>query len=151
MLQVGDSAPDFELLNQNGESIKLSDYRGKPIVVYFYPKALTPGCTVQACGIRDSKNDLAAKGIKVFAVSPDLPNKLKKFEEKHQLNFDLLSDPETETSKAYSVWQLKKFMGKEYMGVVRSTFFINEQGVISSVMDKVKTKTHHTDLLNYYK
>ena len=150
MLNVGDKAPNFELLNQDEKTIKLSDYLGQKVVVYFYPKALTPGCTVQACGIRDSKQELADLGVTTFAISPDKPSLLKRFEDKHQLNFHLLSDPETETIKAFGVWQLKKFMGREYMGVVRSTFFIDDSGNISNVMAKVKTKTHHTDLINYY-
>ena len=150
MLKVGDKAPNFELLNQHETLIKLNDFRGQPVVIYFYPKALTPGCTVQACGIRDSKDELAAHNIKTIAISPDKPLLLKRFDDKHQLNFDLLSDVELTTIKAYDAWQLKKFMGREYMGVVRCTFFIDEQGVITKVMEKVKTKTHHTDLLDYY-
>jgi len=149
-LEVGAKAPAFSLLNQDGETISLKDYKGDKIVVlYFYPKAMTPGCTTQACGIRDSKRKYSSKGIVVLGVSPDAPDKLDKFRVKEKLNFDLLSDPDHAVAEAYGAWGLKKNYGKEYMGVIRSTFIIGKDGKILHVMPKVNTKTHHDDVLDW--
>ena len=147
MLKVGDKAPDFELVDQNNAKVKLSDNLGSWVVLYFYPKALTPGCTVQACAIRDSISDFETKNIKVFGVSGDKPEKLKKFETKKQLNFQLLSDEQRVCLNDYGVWQLKKFMGREYMGIMRWTFIIDKQGNIAEIIEKVNTKSHHRDVL----
>ena len=149
-IEVGSKAPLFNLLNQNEEKISLKEYVGKKIVVlYFYPKAMTPGCTVQACGIRDTQKKFTKKNVVIFGVSKDLPTSLKKFEEKEKLNFDLLSDPDNELCEKYGVWQKKKNYGKEYMGIVRSTFIIDLKGKIAHVIPKVNTKTHHEDVLRW--
>lgn len=149
-LEVGVKAPSFALLNQDGETISLKDFKGKKIVVlYFYPKAMTPGCTVQACGIRDAKKRLASLGIVVLGVSPDSPDKLSKFKDKEALNFDLLSDPDHELAEAYGAWGKKKNYGKEYMGILRSTFIIGLDAKIKHVMPKVTTKTHHDDVIDW--
>ena len=145
--KVGNKAPLFSLLNQNNEKISLKDFLGQYVVIYFYPKAMTPGCTTQACGIRDSKKDLQKLNVKVLGISPDEPARLEKFIQRDNLNFDLLSDPEHETADKYGVWGLKKFMGKEYMGINRITFIVNPEGKLVHVMDSVKTKTHHSDVL----
>jgi len=146
-LSIGAPAPQFSLQNQAGDTISLSDLKGKKVVVYFYPKALTPGCTDQACGLRDTQAELAERNAVVLRLSPDPVAKLAKFQEKHGLNFDLLSDEDHAVAEAFGVWQLKKFMGKEYMGVVRTTFIIDEQGNLANILDKFKTKTHHETLL----
>ena len=146
-LKVGDTAPIFNLLNQIGDEINLKTFRGKAVVLYFYPKAMTPGCTIQACGLRDSKKVLDKKNVVVLGVSPDEPKRLLKFIEKENLNFDLLSDPEHCIALKYGIWGLKKFMGKEYMGIVRSTFIIGTDGKIKFVLDNFATKTHHNDVL----
>lgn len=148
--EVGTQASDFSLLNQRGEKVSLGDYRGKKnIVLYFYPKAMTPGCTVQACGIRDSKAEFDALDTVVMAVSPDSVDRLVKFEDKQELNFTLLSDEDHQVTEQYGAWDLKKFMGREYMGVLRSTFIIGKDGKIKCVMGKVKTKSHHDDVLQW--
>lgn len=145
--KVGQVAPTFTLKNQRGEDIVLSDFiGGKNIVLYFYPKAMTPGCTTQACGIRDSKELLSNLDTVVFGISPDPYPRLAQFEEKQELNFDLLSDEGHAITEAYGCWGLKKFMGREFMGVLRTTFIIDKAGKIALVMDKVKTKTHHEDI-----
>jgi peroxiredoxin Q/BCP len=148
--EVGTPAQDFSLFNQRGEKVSLSSFRGKKnVVLYFYPKAMTPGCTVQACGIRDSKAQFEALDTVVMAVSPDSVDRLVKFEDKQELNFTLLSDEDHQVTESYGAWDLKKFMGREYMGVVRSTFIIGKDGLIKHVMPKVKTKTHHDDVLQW--
>lgn len=147
--KLGNLAPAFSLLNQDNQKISLKDFKGKKnVVLYFYPKALTPGCTTQACGIRDTKADFDALDTVVLGLSPDTPAKLTKFIEKHQLNFDLLSDEDHAIAEKYGVWELKKFMGKEFMGVVRTSFIIDKEGRLRHIMDKVNTKTHDQDLLN---
>lgn len=146
-LNVGDQAPEFALQNQNGDLVRLSDYKGKTVVVYFYPKAMTPGCTTQACGLRDGSDAYAARDIVVLGLSPDPHERLKRFEGKYDLNFTLLSDEDHSVAEAYGAWGLKKFMGREFMGILRSTFVIDGDGVISHVMATVKTKTHHDDVL----
>ncbi len=147
-LQKGDTAPAFSLADQEGNTVSLADFAGKSrVVLYFYPKAMTPGCTVQAQGLRDSAAGLAARDAVAIGVSPDPVKRLKKFEEKEELNFTLLADEDHAIAEAYGVWGLKKFMGREYMGVNRVTFVIDKDGTIVHVMDKVKTKTHHDDAL----
>ena len=150
--KVGTKAPAFTLLDQRGNSVSLSDYAGqKNVVVYFYPKAMTPGCTVQACGIRDSYAEYSAQDTVVLGVSPDSVDRLIKFGDKQELNFKLLSDEDHGVTEAFGAWGLKKFMGREYMGVLRSTFVIDKNGNIVMVMEKVKTKTHHQDVLDWIK
>lgn len=146
-LQKGDAAPAFSLMDQDGNTVSLADFAGKSrVVLYFYPKAMTAGCTVQAQGLRDSSGGLAARGAVAIGVSPDPAKRLKKFEQKEELNFTLLADEDHAVASAYGVWGLKKFMGREYMGVNRVTFVIDKDGSIAHVMDKVKTKTHHDDV-----
>lgn len=151
-LEVGSKAPAFSLLNQDGETVSLKDFKGKKtVVLYFYPKAMTPGCTVQACGIRDAKRKLTSAETVVLGVSPDQPDKLAKFREKESLNFDLLSDPDHETAEAYGAWGKKKNYGKEYMGILRSTYIIGKDGKIKHHMPKVNTKSHHDDVIAWIK
>lgn len=121
--------------------------KGRKVVLYFYPKAMTPGCTTQACGIRDHAAEFQALNTVVLGISPDAPARLQKFIERDQLTFDLLADEDHRIADAYGVWALKKFMGKEYEGIHRITFILDEQGVLRHIIDKVKTKTHHDDVL----
>tara|TARA_R110002072_G_scaffold10349_3_gene48142 strand:+ start:932 stop:1408 length:477 start_codon:yes stop_codon:yes gene_type:complete len=146
--KVGGVAPAFTLLDQEGKKVSLKEFKGKKnVVLYFYPKAMTPGCTVQACGIRDSKNALAKMDAVVLGVSPDPVAKLGRFIEKQDLNFTLLSDEDHAITEKYGAWDLKKFMGREFMGVLRTTFIIGKDGRIKHVMSKVKTKSHHDDVI----
>jgi peroxiredoxin Q/BCP len=147
MIEAGKKAPAFTLLNQDGEKVKLTDFAGQYVVVYFYPKAMTPGCTVQACGITSSAAEYKKEEVSVLAISPDPYARLKKFEDKHELQLTLLSDEEHKIAEKYGVWDLKKFMGKEFMGILRTTFIIGPDQKIKHVMAKVKTKTHHEDVL----
>ena len=141
-LKVGDKAPEFELLNQHNETVKLSDFKGQKVVLYFYPKDNTPTCTEQACNIRDNYTQYTSKGIKVFGVSPDSAKKHQNFIKKYDLPFDLLVDDEHKLNEAYGVWQEKQMFGKKYMGTVRTTFVIDENGIIENVIDKVTAKDH---------
>ena len=151
-LTVGKVAPSFTLLNQKGEKVSLKDYKGKKnVVIYFYPKAMTPGCTTQACGLRDSKRKLTSADTVVFGISPDAPARLLKFIERDKLNFDLLSDEDHAIADKYGAWGPKKFMGKEYDGILRSTFIVGKDGKIKHMMPKVNTKTHHEDVLAWIK
>ena len=150
--KVGNMAPAFTLQDQNGDKVSLKDFRGeKNVVLYFYPKAMTPGCTVQACGIRDSKKALAKLNAVVLGVSPDPFPRLGRFEDKQDLNFTLLSDEDHAITDKYGVWDLKKFMGREFMGVLRTTFIIGKDGRLKHIMDKVKTKSHHDDVMQLIK
>ena len=150
--KIGNLAPVFDLENQSGKRISLKDFRGsKNVVLYFYPKALTPGCTVQACGIRDSKKNFSEIQTVVFGISPDAPKKLVKFIEKEGLNFDLLSDEGHKVAESYGSWGRKKFMGREYDGVLRTTFIIDRDGRLQHIIEKVKTQTHHQDVLDWVK
>jgi len=146
--KIGNMAPTFTLDNQDGESVSLKDYKGKQnVVVYFYPRASTPGCTSQACGIRDEKKALAKLNTVVLGLSPDPVSKLDKFRLKQDLNFDLLADEGHLIADKYGIWGPKKFMGKEFDGIIRTTFLIGKDGRLKHVMNKFKTKTHHEDLL----
>lgn len=149
MLEIGSSAPNFSLPDQNNSIVNLSDYLGKKVLVYFYPRASTPGCTTQACALRDSKNELTDLNVVVLGISPDTPKKLTNFINKQSLNFTLLGDEDHSTCEDYGVWQLKKFMGRENMGVVRTSFLIDEQGNLEHIFNKFKTKDHHEVVLNY--
>jgi peroxiredoxin Q/BCP len=149
MLKAGDVAPQFSLLDQDNQTVSLSDFAGKKVLIYFYPKAMTPGCTIQAQGLRDSQVSLAELNVEVLGVSPDPVKRLPKFIEKESLNFTLLSDEDHGLADAFGVWGLKKFMGKEYDGIHRITFLINENGNIEHVFDKFKTKSHHEVVLAY--
>ena len=147
-LTVGDKAPLFTLLDENNNSITLTDFIGKKqVLVYFYPKAMTPGCTVQAQGLRDSKSELDAANTVVFGISPDEPKRLAKFCQRDELNFTLLSDVDHKVADEFGVWGLKKFMGKEYDGIHRLSFLIGLDGKIAHVFNKFKTKDHHEVVL----
>lgn len=148
-LQVGDTAPQFTLINQEGMPVSLAEFNGKKVLVYFYPKALTPGCTTQACGLRDVKNELEKLGVVILGISPDSPKKLAQFVEKKALNFALLSDETHQVAEQFGVWGEKKFMGRTYDGIHRVSFLIDEQGKIQQVFDKFKTGEHHQVVLNY--
>jgi thioredoxin-dependent peroxiredoxin len=147
MVEEGRQAPDFELTSDSGERVRLSQFRGKPVVLYFYPRDDTPGCTAQACGIRDSYDDFEQRGVVVLGVSPDEETSHVKFKQKYGLPFTLLADPEHEVSEQYGVWGEKKYMGKTYWGVQRSTFLIDEEGRIAKVMRRVKPDTHVEQVL----
>jgi peroxiredoxin Q/BCP len=145
--KIGNLAPAFSLVNQDGKAVSLKDFKGKRVVLYFYPRAMTSGCTVQACGLRDSAKVLAKLNTVAFGVSPDQPKSLLKFRERDQLNFDLLSDPDHAIAEKYGVWALKKFMGRESMGILRTTFIIGVDGKLRHIIKKVTTKTHHDDVI----
>tara|TARA_Y100000385_G_C12994165_1_gene594184 strand:- start:342 stop:815 length:474 start_codon:yes stop_codon:yes gene_type:complete len=150
--KIGNMAPAFTLKDQNGDKVSLKDFKGKKnVVVYFYPKAMTPGCTVQACGIRDYKKEFAKLKTEVLAISPDTSERLKRFEDKQELNFTLLSDEDHKIADKYGSWGPKKFMGKEYDGILRQTFIVGIDGKLKEIMNKFKTKTHHDDVLAYIK
>jgi peroxiredoxin Q/BCP len=149
--EIGKKAPELNLINDEGEKIKLKDFKGKNLVLYFYPKALTPGCTVQACGITDTKKQFEKLNTVIVGVSADPQKKLNQFREKYKLNFILASDQDLETAKAYGSFGLKKFMGREYMGILRQTFIIDTSGKLRHIMEKVNTKTHHDDVIKIIK
>jgi len=147
--KIGNLAPVFSLKNQAGVQVALKDFKGKKhVVLYFYPKASTPGCTVQACGIRDMCTDFDALDTVVLGVSPDAPAKLQKFIDKYELNFDLLADEDHAIAEKYGVWGLKKFMGREFMGILRTSFLIDKEGRLKHILDKVNTKTHDQEVLD---
>ncbi|MCL1126957.1 thioredoxin-dependent thiol peroxidase [Shewanella surugensis] len=149
-LKAGDKAPNFTLTDQHQQSISLATCLAKrPVLVYFYPKAMTPGCTVQACGLRDSKTPLENANVTVLGMSPDPVAKLGKFADKHELNFSLLSDEDHAIADAFGVWGEKKFMGKVYDGIHRLSFLIGQDGNVSHVFNKFKTKDHHDVVLAY--
>jgi thioredoxin-dependent peroxiredoxin len=141
-VQEGDKAPDFALLDQDGETVKLSDHAGQTVVLYFYPRADTPGCTTQACGIRDRRADYAAAGATVIGISPDEPAALRKFADKHDLDFTLVGDPDHSVAETYGTWVEKSMYGKKYMGIQRATFIVDGSGKIAKVFPKVSPKTH---------
>lgn len=143
-------APDFQGIDQNGNTVRLADFAGKKLVLYFYPADDTPTCTAEACNLRDNYAALLAKGFAILGVSPDEPKKHQKFIAKYSLPFPLLADTEHQIMDAYGVWGPKKFMGKEYDGVHRTTFVISEEGIIERVFDKVKSKEHAEQILATY-
>jgi peroxiredoxin Q/BCP len=146
-VNVGDTAPDFELPDQDGEPVKLSSFRGKPVVLYFYPKADTPGCTTQACGIRDHRADYESAGAVVLGVSPDPVSRVKRFHDKQSLNFALLADEDHAVTDLYGAWVEKSMYGKKYWGAQRTTFVVDESGTIAHVIPKVTPKTHDDEVL----
>jgi peroxiredoxin Q/BCP len=150
-LTKGDKAPNFKAIDENGNSISLSDFKGKKIILYFYPKDLTPGCTTESCNLRDNYADLIKKGFDVIGVSADDAAKHLKFIAKHELPFHLIADTDKKVINDYGVWGPKKFMGKEYDGIHRTTFIIDEKGVIEAVFKKVKTKDHTNQILEELK
>lgn len=146
--QIGEKAPDFAAKDQDGKIRKLEDYKGKKLVVFFYPKASTPGCTAEACNLRDNWEKFREEGYEILGVSADSEKRQAKFKEKYKLQFPLLADEDKEVIEAFGVWGPKKFMGKKYEGIHRTTFVINEEGIISDVISKVKTKDHASQILN---
>lgn len=147
-VETGCQAPVFSTLNQHGQQINLAQFRPqKKLVLYFYPKAATPGCTVQACGMRDFLPQFAAHDVVVMGISPDPVARLKKFSNDHHLNFDLLSDEGHVIAESYGVWGAKKMAGRQYMGLIRTTFIIDGQGTVQHVIRNVKTKNHHQEVL----
>jgi peroxiredoxin Q/BCP len=147
VVEEGQAAPDFELTSDEGETVKLSELRGKPVVLYFYPKDDTPGCTAQACGIRDAWGEFERAGALVLGVSPDDERSHVKFKEKYGLPFTLLADPDHATADDYGVWVEKEYAGKKYMGVERSTFVIDPEGNVAKELRRVKPDTHADDVL----
>lgn len=150
-IEVGQQLPDIELTGDNGEKVKLSDFKGKHIVLYFYPKDMTPGCTTEACDFRDRHQSFAELDAVIIGVSPDSQDKHQKFKEKHDLPFLLLVDDKQKLSEAFGVWKLKKNFGKEYMGIERSTFLINKEGTLVKEWRKVKVKDHVEEALEELK
>lgn len=146
-LQVGDLAPDFEAKIEDGSTIKLSDYRGKKVVIYFYPKDNTPGCTAQACNLRDNYEELQSQGYVILGVSTDSEKSHQKFIEKQSLPFSLIADTEKEVHNLFGTWGEKQMYGRKYMGTFRTTFVIDEEGKVSEVIGKVKTKEHTAQIL----
>ena len=139
-LKAGDPAPDFALENQHGATVNLSDLRGRRVILYFYPKADTPGCTTQACSLRDARPEITAAGAVVIGISPDKPGAQARFDAKHGLGFTLLSDPDHAVADAYGVWGERSMYGKKYMGIVRSAFVIDEEGRIAEALYKISPK-----------
>lgn len=150
-LQQGDKAPAFTGINQNGEKIALKDFKGKKLILYFYPTDDTPTCTTQACNFRDNLSVLKRKGFSVVGVSANSVKSHKKFQDKYSLPFPLIADEDLKICHAYGVWQLKKFMGREFMGIVRTTFIIDEKGKIEHIIARPKSKIHTEEILQLYK
>lgn len=148
MIEPGDTAPDFTLSDQDGEEVTLSELRGQPVVLYFYPRADTPGCTTQACGIRDNHSEYEAANATVLGVSPDTVEDVSKFHEKHSLNFQLLADPDHDVAELYGVWVEKNMYGRKYWGNERTTFLIDPDGVVTDVLRRVKPKQHDEQVLD---
>lgn len=151
MLKENSKAPDFELKNQNGETVKLSDFLGELLILYFYPKDDTPGCTTEACNFRDDYSKYDQLGIKIIGISPDSQKSHEKFMAKYELPFTLLSDEDHQVVKNYGVWGKKKFMGREYDGILRTTFVIDREGKVVKVFEGVKPATHSEEVLNVVK
>ena len=149
-LNEGDKAPDFRALNENEQVVSLSDFQGKKVILYFYPKDMTPGCTAESCNLGENYSTLQDKGFVVLGVSPDPAKKHQKFIDKYSLPFSLIADEDKEVIRSYGVWGPKKFMGKEYDGVHRTTFVIDENGLIEKIFTKVKTKDHSNQILSSY-
>jgi len=146
-LKVGDKAPNFTALDEQGNTISLSDYKGKKLVVFFYPKASTPGCTAEACNLNDNYDRFKSKGYEILGVSADSAKRQSNFKTKYGFKYPLLADEDKEVIEAFGVWGPKKFMGKEYDGIHRTTFVIDENGVLEDVITKVKTKAHTDQIL----
>ncbi len=148
MLQVGDHLPEFQGLNQEGESVSSEDFKGKKLVVFFYPKANTPGCTAEACDLNNNFKQLKAEGYQLLGISADPVKAQKKFHEKFGFQYPLIADESREIIEKFGVWQLKKFMGREFMGIVRTTFIFDENGICTRVIEKVKTKEAAKQILD---
>ncbi len=150
LLKEGDKAPEINAIDQDGNAIKLSDFRDKKIILFFYPKANTPGCTAEACNLRDNYSLLLDKGFKIIGISADDEKKQKNFRENYKFQFPLIPDPDKKIIEEYGVWGLKKFMGREYFGIIRTTFVISENGKIEKIFKKVDTKAHAEQILESY-
>lgn len=150
MLKPQDKAPAFSGSDQNGYPVSLALLKGRRVILYFYPKDNTPGCTAEACSLRDGYAELKQMGFEIVGVSPDSEKSHKGFSEKHELRFPLIADTDKSIAQAYGVWGMKKFMGKEYMGILRTTFVIDENGIIEKVFDKVNTKDHFRQIADSY-
>lgn len=150
-LKVGDKAPEFTSVNEDGNPISLSDYRGKKIVLFFYPKDDSPGCTKEACSIRDDYRSIQKAGYEVLGISPDKDTKHRKFIDKYEFQYSLVADPEKKIIEAYGLWGPKKFMGREVIGVHRTTFLVDAEGIIEEIITKVKTKDHAKQILEVAK
>jgi peroxiredoxin Q/BCP len=146
-ITIGDKAPDFKSINEKGETVSLKDFKGKKLVLYFYPKDNTPGCTAEACDLRDHYSTFQKQGYEILGVSPDSVKSHQKFIEKYELPFSLLADEDHSVAEAYGAWGEKSMYGKKYMGIIRSTYVIDEKGKIEKVIDKVNTKAHATQIL----
>ena len=146
-LKIGDIVPDFSAKDQDGNTINLSDYKGEKLIIFFYPKASTPGCTVEACNLRDNYSKFRSLGYKLLGVSADSQKRQTNFRNKYEFPFPLIADEDHIVINIFGVWGLKKFMGKEYDGIYRKTFVIDEEGIIIKIIDKVKTKHHTAQLL----
>lgn len=149
-LKVGDKVPNFTVNDQDGNPVSLSDYRGKKLIIFFYPKANTPGCTAEACNLRDNYKDLQNKGFELLGVSADSEKRQTNFRNKYEFPFPLLADENKDVINAFGVWGEKKFMGKVYDGIHRKTFVVSEDGRVELVIDKVKTKDHASQILENY-
>lgn len=147
MLKIGDKLPQFEGTNQDGATVDSKSFIGKKLVVFFYPKANTPGCTAEACNLRDHYSELKSQGFQLLGVSADPVKSQKSFSTKFELPFDIIADENRDIIEKFGVWQLKKFMGREFMGIVRTTFVFDENGICTQVIDKVKTKDHAAQIL----
>lgn len=147
-LKIGDTVPEFSAKDQDGNTIHLSDYKGKKLIVFFYPKASTPGCTVEACNLRDNYAELQAKGYELLGVSADSEKRQTNFRNKYQFPFPLLADEDHTVINTFGVWGEKKFMGRVYDGIHRKTFIVDENGIVSKIIEKVKTKDHAAQLLD---
>ena len=150
-LNKGTEAPSFEGINQDGKTIRLKDFKGKKVILYFYPKDDTPGCTAEACNLRDNYQSWINKGFEVIGISPDSEKSHKKFKEKYNLPFNLLADPDKRILKAYGAWGTKKMYGRSYEGVLRTTYVIDEEGIIEEVLSKVDTRNHTSQILQELK
>lgn len=146
-LKAGDKAPNFEGVNENGDAISLSDYKGRKLIMYFYPKDNTPGCTAESCNLRDNHTELKKLGFEILGVSADDEQKHIKFINKYRLTFPLIADTDRKIIESFGVWGEKKFMGKTYDGIIRTTFIIDENGVIEKIIEKVKTKNHSEQII----
>jgi len=146
-LNIGDKAPDFSAKDEQGQTVSLSDYKGKKLVVFFYPKASTPGCTAEACNLNDNYERFKTKGYEILGVSADSAKRQTNFKTKYSFQYPLLADEDKAVIEAFGVWGPKKFMGKEYDGIHRTTFVIDENGIITDIISKVKTKAHATQIL----
>lgn len=147
MIEIGNKIPDFEGINQNGTMVKSSDFLGKKLVIFFYPKANTPGCTAEACNLNENYNHLKNNGYQILGISADSVEKQKKFHEKYDFQYDLIADENREIIEKFGVWQPKKFMGRAFMGIVRTTFLFDEKGICTEVITKVKTKDHTAQII----